>query len=320
MYKLFQQIQNKEQFNALLAEAKKKWGKMQHNAYFLPDFMDAPILQGRLYYLLLPEVLLFSLRQELHSQLYFYAPAVLSQTLSLTGSDSAANDGFSLFSSIDLPPEDAFLPTVASLIGVVAPSVPDISTEALHFPSEQLPARLAGCSRLLTAMGLHRADCYYHMTARTFRSPLQVSDAFAVSTAQPKHIPQLLSLLHKSFSAITSDLPDAAQLMERIAAGEALIVCGTGSDDVVCGYAQLETQGNKYFLRHLVIEPSCRGRQLSKLLFSFIAERIGSASCILWVREDNLAAYRLYAGCGFQFDGKLLINYTNEAPTALSYF
>ncbi len=69
------------------------------------------------------------------------------------------------------------------------------------------------------------------------------------------------------------------------------------------GYAFVEVFGDLGFIRHVVVDPSARGRGVGRALMNVIAERLRKARCKRWelnVKPDNLPAMRLYESVGMK--------------------
>lgn len=280
-------IKNPEHYYSLIKDAKEKWGRLQNNAYFLTDFLEMQIRQGRLSALILDDALLFFLDHGACEQLYFQA--------SMTAAPAELAGEFQK-------------PVVASLIGTVPPDTLSVSGPADRLPEDSIPQKLRPACHLLDGYGLKQADCYYHMTAAALSlSPISALSGFHFEPACKEQIPEILKLLNSAFSPLTSDLPDTEELIRLIQKKEAFSL--TGEDGLLCGYCQYEAQGSKRMLRHLVVAPEYRSRHLGNYILQCLSEAFPDSPSFLWVREDNAGAVKLYQKCGYRFDGRIMINY-----------
>jgi GNAT superfamily N-acetyltransferase len=69
------------------------------------------------------------------------------------------------------------------------------------------------------------------------------------------------------------------------------------------GYAFVEVFGDLGYIRHVVVDPSARGRGVGRELMNVIAARLRDARCKRWelnVKPDNLPAVRLYESFGMR--------------------
>lgn len=74
------------------------------------------------------------------------------------------------------------------------------------------------------------------------------------------------------------------------------------SDGVPVGYAFAQLYGESAHLVHVVVDPSARGRGAGRALVEAARERVVGAGCTSWslnVKQDNVAAMRVYERCGF---------------------
>lgn len=69
------------------------------------------------------------------------------------------------------------------------------------------------------------------------------------------------------------------------------------------GYAFVEVFGERAYVRHVVVDPSCRGRGVGRALMAAIAARLRERGSVLWelnVKRDNQAAIGLYQAFGLR--------------------
>lgn len=69
------------------------------------------------------------------------------------------------------------------------------------------------------------------------------------------------------------------------------------------GYAFVEVFGDLGYIRHVVVDPSARGRGVGRALMNVIAGRLRQARCKRWelnVKPDNVPAMRLYESVGMR--------------------
>ena len=287
-------IESPEQYYSMVNDAKKNWGRLQNNAYFLPECLETQIEQGRLSALFLNDALFFFLDCGSYEQLYFHASKNIV-------SDTPTTDHMSEIQK----------PVVADLIGIVSPDCLAVSGTEDHFPAENIPSKLQPNCILLEKYRMKRMDCYYHMSAAAICKPVvSAPSGFFFSPAVSEQIPEILALLNASFSPIASDLPDAEELASLIRHGESFSLADASG--TLCGYCQYEAQGSQRMLRHLVIASKYRGHHLSDYILQNLSERFPKNPSFLWVKEDNAAASRLYHTWGYRFDGRILIHYFIE--------
>lgn len=293
-------IESTEQYYSMIDAAKKRWGRLWHNAYFLADFLNEQITKGRLSALLYENALLFFVDKDQFSQLYFY-----TQAQPLICKEQHRNEETVLLKELKKP-------LVGSLIGVIPPQDLPAPKDAGCFPDDKIPAKLRPGCNILSELGLKRIDCYYHMSADSidWQGAYDFMD-FSFSTATTDQIPEIKRLLNAVFPLLTSDLPEEEELVRLIQKQESYSLLDSSGQ--LCGYCQFEAQGSKHMLRHLVIAPQYQGCHLAGCILKYLSNAFPNQPSFLWVREDNAAAAGLYRKCGYGFDGRILINYSTNS-------
>jgi hypothetical protein len=74
-------------------------------------------------------------------------------------------------------------------------------------------------------------------------------------------------------------------------------------DGRVIGYAAVEVMQKLGYVRHVVVDPSARGRRVGRDLMSAIAARLRAERCKRWelnVKPENTPAVRLYESVGMR--------------------
>lgn len=303
-----QKIETSEQYYSLVKDVQASAGKLFHNAYFLPEFLEGQIRQGLVSCFPLKDALLIFFEYKDYRKVYFHASAKAISELADTGSCQSPDE--KTCAAIWSLPEDK-KPLLSSLIGTVSPDTLSIPGQAGFFPPENIPPRLKPSISFLENLGMCRADCYYHMSANSLHKPVACDfSGFSIAAAEEEQIPSILPLLFRSFPPLTSDLPEEQELRSLVRRGEAFLL--RDASGAIRGYCQYEAQGNKRMLRHLVITPEYRGRHLSDAFLQYFSRHFPENPSFLWVKEDNAAASSLYHSWGYHFDGRILINYTLE--------
>lgn len=124
----------------------------------------------------------------------------------------------------------------------------------------------------------------------------------AVRPARQSELDRVMQLLRSGFDPITGWLPTAPILSQDIACGN--VLCLVQKSEVV-GAVHFYATEESCDIRHVVIDPSCRGKGLgTALIRGFLAAPdVRGKQVRVWARTDSPAALGLYRACGFAPDG-----------------
>lgn len=111
----------------------------------------------------------------------------------------------------------------------------------------------------------------------------------------------VLRLYNASFDPLTDSVPDRRQLEDDIAHGRVLVMARGEGDPRVVGTIQAQKNGRRTFLRHLAIDPAWRGHGYGGAIMTALLEELQpGGKAVLWVKEDNEKAIRLYRHIGYE--------------------
>ena len=124
------------------------------------------------------------------------------------------------------------------------------------------------------------------------------SSRFSLRLAEPRDLPVVAALQNACFDH-TDAVPSRDELARAIDAGNVCVLSPKGTDEIL-GSTMFERNKSRLFIRHLAVSPAHRREGIgAALMSSMIATLRPGENCVLWVKEDNIPALRLYETLGF---------------------
>lgn len=113
----------------------------------------------------------------------------------------------------------------------------------------------------------------------------------------------ILNLMAESFEPFTSALPDFLELEEDILANRVLVV---KHEDKLLGFLRFGMDKKNTVLWQIAVSKEGRGQGVGTgLVRDWMYANQECRQFLLWVREDNPSALKMYENLGFQPDGRL---------------
>ncbi|MCC7012730.1 MAG: GNAT family N-acetyltransferase [Planctomycetes bacterium] len=126
-----------------------------------------------------------------------------------------------------------------------------------------------------------------------------MSDFVKVVPAESRHYGEFVRLFPEL--GVDDPIPDFALWYERMAPDSLFLE----EHGMVLAYAWFYALDDEGFVRHVIVDPTARGRGLGARLMHEIAQRLRQRGCSNWqlnVKPDNRPAVRLYRAYGMDTD------------------
>lgn len=151
---------------------------------------------------------------------------------------------------------------------------------------------------------LNKCGFQKHMSLRRMsmvNKELKTPDIGDIEFAQKKDAQELQDILFQNFDVYGEQIPDIDEI-EQAAENQDVIICK--KDDVIAAFLWTEHVGKTSIIRYWIARPEFRSAGIGFNVYRQTIKRESSVRrIILWVREDNPTAIRLYTLNGFSFDG-----------------
>lgn len=177
-----------------------------------------------------------------------------------------------------------------------------------------LPEKLSPVIETLTANGFNHALTSKRMSIDTAalcdKLQAETLGVCSVGLAEAAHKEEILHLWEEIFDPVTNQLPSAEELPALIRGGR--ILRAFSPEEETTGVMFADIQGGCGWIRHQAVAPRFRGRRIGMALSARFAETMrekGIGRCCLWVREKDEQAIGFHSRTGFQFDGRVSVEY-----------
>jgi len=124
----------------------------------------------------------------------------------------------------------------------------------------------------------------------------------AILAADLRHLDALMLVMHSSFEPHFGEAWSARQLSGTLELASSFARQALAEGDTTIGFSLCRSAGPEVELLLIAVCPELRGRGIGRLLIDKAADdavRGGADELFLEVRENNLAARRLYKSAGF---------------------
>ena len=130
---------------------------------------------------------------------------------------------------------------------------------------------------------------------------MQIDSERALTFAKADQLDALHALMADSFEPLTSAIPSKNELLAYILAQRVLVRMEDGR---FLGFIHFEPQGSTCMIWHVAAAERGRGVG-TELMRDLTYHQQSAARVLIWVRDDNAAALRLYEKSGFTPDGRI---------------
>lgn len=120
--------------------------------------------------------------------------------------------------------------------------------------------------------------------------------------ADRTHADAIFTLMQDSFEPLTSAFLSKEELLHDIMQNRIIVLEEEGQ---LLGFLHFETKKNLSTLWHIAVSPVAQGRGIGERLVRTWLREEAVNRFLLWVREDNPAALRMYEKIGFLPDGRI---------------
>ena len=154
--------------------------------------------------------------------------------------------------------------------------------------------------KILQRLGFGRNSTALFM-ASTRGESIPAHETQALRKATMEDIGGICQIYEESFDPLTDAIPDRKQLADDIAQGRVLVMTRREGERQIIGTAQQQKTNRRTFIRHVAIAPAWRNLGYGKIVMDAIMDGMQPGEkAVLWVKEDNKPAIRLYERLGFQ--------------------
>lgn len=171
---------------------------------------------------------------------------------------------------------------------------------------------------VLQKLGLTKV-CLVQFLSFTKQDAATVSDSpFLFRVAERTDDAEIRRMYDACFDRLTDAIPDGPELAERIARGEVWNLCEKETGETL-GSIMLQRNKSRVLARHLVIAPAWQHQGIGTILMNELIRSMRTGEkCMLWVKEDNIPALRLYQRMGFSPQGRKMEIWVKRKSVAVS--
>ena len=150
---------------------------------------------------------------------------------------------------------------------------------------------------------------FYGVSEKAFA--LEDTFDFSIHQAESRDAPGILQLWESSMDPLANLLPDMKGLQTSIACGRVFYALSRDTGELL-GAMQIEQVQMQGSVWHLVVNPTARRKRVGFALMMKSLDRLremGAHDVMGWVEETAGAAAALHLRIGFEFDGRISVQY-----------